>query len=89
MDCCRVLHAEGTEDREHVSVGTHPDAGIIYGGTGLPTPVRDVSTPWACKGGGRLSQYRDAANLKEPRNATVRCFRVAKTWVHSLLGYLL
>ncbi|KAL0859510.1 hypothetical protein ABMA27_010666 [Loxostege sticticalis] len=43
----------------------------------------------ARKGGGRSFQHRDAANLKEPRNATVRCFGVAKTWVHSLLGYLL
>ncbi|KAL0829330.1 hypothetical protein ABMA28_004123 [Loxostege sticticalis] len=51
--------------------------------------MRVVHTPWARKGGGRSFQHRDAANLKEPRNATVRCFGVAKTWVHSLLGYLL
>ncbi|CAK1601232.1 unnamed protein product [Parnassius mnemosyne] len=55
----------------------------------IPPVLNVFLTCRACKGGGRLSQYRDAANLKEPRNATVRCFRVAKTWVHSLLGYLL
>ncbi|CAK1583206.1 unnamed protein product [Parnassius mnemosyne] len=62
---------------------------FIYSGTGPPAPVRDVSTSWARKGGGRLFQHRDAANLKEPRNAMVRCFGVVKTRGHSLLVYLL
>ncbi|KAL0830713.1 hypothetical protein ABMA28_002847 [Loxostege sticticalis] len=55
----------------------------------LPTPPRPTrKSHSARKGGGRSFQYRDAANLKEPRNATVRCFGVTYMLVHILLGCL-
>ncbi|RVE41098.1 hypothetical protein evm_011020 [Chilo suppressalis] len=40
-------------------------------------------------GGRRTFQHCEAANLKDPRNAAVRCFGVTKTYEHDLLGYLL
>ncbi|KAL0883178.1 hypothetical protein ABMA27_016620 [Loxostege sticticalis] len=49
-----------------------------------PTRIRHS----ARSGGGRSFQHRDAANLKEPRNAAVRCLGVENMYVHSLLGLL-
>ncbi|RVE42074.1 hypothetical protein evm_013273 [Chilo suppressalis] len=40
-------------------------------------------------GGRRTFQHCEAANIKDPRNAAVRCFGVTKTYEHDLLGYLL
>ncbi|KAL0868927.1 hypothetical protein ABMA27_007256 [Loxostege sticticalis] len=55
----------------------------------LPTPARPTrKSHSARKGGGRSFQHRDAANLKEPRNATARCFGVTNKLVHILLGRL-
>ncbi|KAL0867497.1 hypothetical protein ABMA27_008280 [Loxostege sticticalis] len=52
----------------------------------LPTPARPTrKSHSARKGGGRSFQHRDAANLKEPRNATVRCFGVTNNSTYCCL----
>ncbi|XP_028173772.1 uncharacterized protein LOC114362529 [Ostrinia furnacalis] len=66
-------------------------------GRQAPMPGRDQPTRvrvtcihcWARIGGGRSFQQRVAANLKEPRNATVRCLGVEKMWVHARFEYFL
>ncbi|KAL0821656.1 hypothetical protein ABMA28_005097 [Loxostege sticticalis] len=53
------------------------------------TPARPTRIRHSARsGGGRSFQHREAANLKEPRNAAVRCLGVINMYVHSLLGRL-